>query len=797
MLRIHLLGEFRLQGATGQRLHLGSRKPEWLLAYLALHPIAHPRDRLAGLFWPESEQSKANSSLRQALYILRPVIEPDEVNRGLFLGTTQTTVQFKKESSHWLDTAVFEQLITESEQTSGAKKAEFLQEAVALYRDDLLIGCYEDWCLEARGYFRELYLKALQQLVLHHTEQKAYAQAIAYAKQILAKNPLHEEMQRHLIYLYYASGDRNAALHQYHECESILKTELNIEPLPETKDLFREIEQQTSLAQLEALASRAREMIRRYPELSVPFVGRTEESQQFTLAWDKVSQGQGQTFFIAGEAGVGKSRLAQEWLNFAIAQEAWVLSGRCYEIEGKLSYQPIVEALRSGLSQITAESLGRISPIWMSEVIKLVPELGEKIPSLQPSAPLTMPLQERNRLFEGLYQFFLSLSQEKPLLLFFDDLQWADESTHEFIHYLVRKLPSHKLFLLGTYRVEEVTEEHPLWKQLQHLQRDYLMTQLHLAPLQVTEMEKLVYGMLRSEELGELVQWVYGRSKGVPFFAVELIKSFIEAGALSVDEAGRWWVERAKLTAEYIPSTVRSLIEMRLRRLSRASRQVLDLAAVTSRIFSLELLAQALGRSLGDLFDHIEELLHARVIVQEESQYNFRHDLIRQVIYRMLLPERKQSLHKRVGEALERTQAQRLDEIAGELAYHFLQAGLLPPAMEYSLRAGERAWKAYAKQEALDAFHRALELAKKLEDAQGMMRAYKGLGQACCFTDKHDEGLEYCLKALELCKDPYQRVDIYHAIANVYHHKSDYEKALEYYQTSIQGPCPSVAVKSV
>ncbi|MBI3660841.1 tetratricopeptide repeat protein, partial [Candidatus Acetothermia bacterium] len=297
---------------------------------------------------------------------------------------------------------------------------------------------------------------------------------------------------------------------------------------------------------------------------------------------------------------------------------------------------------------------------------------------------------------------------------------------------------------------------------------------------------KLLYGMLKSGELGELGQWVYERSKGIPFFAVELIKSFIEAGVLSLDEQECWQVERAKFTAEYIPSTVRSLIEMRLRRLSQLSRQVLDVAAVTSRAFTTELLAQTMGRQPEDMFDRIDELLRARVIVRDDSRYDFRHDLIRQVIYGTLLPERKQHLHKHVGEALERTHAQRLDEIAGELAYHFLQAELWPQAMEYSLRAGERAWKAYAKQEALDALHRALELAEKLKDTQGMMRAYKGLGQVCCFTDKHEVGLQYSLKALELCKDLYQRVDIYHAIANVYHHKSDYEKALEYYQTSIR-----------
>ncbi|MBI1743069.1 AAA family ATPase [Candidatus Acetothermia bacterium] len=786
MLHIHLLGEFQLRNAQGKLLGLNTRKTQWLLAYLLLHPGPHQRERLAGLFWPDSEQLKADSSLRQAVHSLRSILEPDNALRHAYLFMERGILQCNNQGAYCLDTAEFERLLKESEKLDGDKKAEALQKAIALYRGDLLEGCYEDWCLEARDYFRERYLEALQQLVAHHAERKEFSPAIGYAKQLLVKSPLQEETHRELMYLYYALGDRNAALQQYHECERILKSELNIEPLPETKALYHKIEERASPAHLEKMAVHARELIRRYPELGAPFVGRADEWQQLVTAWDETNQGKGRALFVAGEAGVGKSRLVQEFMNYVSNQGALILNGRSYEIEGKLPYQALIDAIRTGLAQVSEEALKKIPALWLGEVIKLLPELGEKLSDVRPSVELQSREQERNRLFEGLHQFLSGLSQEKPLVIFLDDLQWADESTLEFAHYLIRRLPDKKIFFVGAYRVEEANEDDVLWRISQQLTRDQLATTLSLTPLRDTETKKLVESMLDADEMEELGQWVYGQSKGVPFFAVELVKTFIQAGVLSLDAQGHWQIERARSLSDYIPSTVRALVETQLRRLSRSSRQAIDIASVIGRAFTTEILMPISGRQLEDVFDQIEDLLRAHLIVADQDQYQFRHDVIRQVGYSSLLPERRQSLHKNVGEALERVHEQQLDKAAAELAYHFLQAGVWAKALDYSLRAGEVAKKAYANQEAIAHYKQATELAERLGNKEALREAYANLGHICVYSGKPDEGIEYCRKALELISEPHARARIYEKIATGYNYKREHEKALAYCEQAIK-----------
>ncbi|MBI3660746.1 AAA family ATPase [Candidatus Acetothermia bacterium] len=786
MLHIHLLGEFQLRNAQGKSLGLNTRKTQWLLAYLLLHPGPHQRERLSGLFWPDSEQLKADSSLRQAVHSLRSILEPDNALRRAYLFMERGILQFNDQGAYCLDTAEFERLLKESEKLDGSKKAEALQKAIALYRGDLLEGCYEDWCLEARDYFRERYLEALQQLVAHHAERKEFSPAIGYAKQLLVKSSLQEEIHRELMYLYYASGDRNAALQQYRECERILKAELNVEPLPETKALYHKIEERASLARLEEMAIHARELIRRYPELGAPFVGRADEWQQLVTAWDEAKQGKGRALFIAGEAGVGKSRLAQEFVSYVSNQGALILSGRSYEIEGKLPYQALIDAIRAGLAQVSSEALKKIPALWLGEIIKLLPELREKISDVRPSVELQSREQERNRLFEGLHQFLSGLSQEKPLVIFLDDLQWADESTLEFAHYLIRRLSDKKILLVGAYRVEETNEDDVLWKVLQQLTRDHLAMTLNLSPLQDAETKELVESMLDAKELEELGQWVYGQSKGVPFFAVELVKALIESGVLSLDAQGQWQIERTRSLSDYIPSTVRALVETQLRRLNRSSRQAIDIASVMGRAFTTEILTPVSGRPLEDVFDQIEDLLRAHLIVADQSQYQFRHDVIRQVAYSSLLPERRQSLHKNVGEVLERVHEQQLDKAAAELAYHFLQAGSWVKALDYSLRAGEVAKKAYANQEAITHFKQAAELAERLGKKEALREAYASLGHVCVYSGKQDEGIEYCRKALDLTSDVHARAGIYETMANGYNYSREFEKALSCCEQAIK-----------
>lgn len=783
MLRIHFLGKPAVLDPQGRPVSLATRKVVQLLAHLWLHRSQpQARERLAGLLWPESSEKKARLSLRHALHDLHRALGSCEGCQGEILLLNRTSAQFNPEASCWVDAHEFEQKIEQSQDHEGEERARLLHEAVSLYRGEFLEDCYDDWCLEERDYLKNLYLKALQELVVHHAERKEYEQAISHAKLILSESPLQEEIHRHLMYLYHALGDRNAALQQYRTCERVLKDELGVEPLPETQDLFREIEERAGAARFRELARRRRELIQRYPELGAPFVGRESECEHLTLAWEAAVRGEGQALFLGGEAGVGKTRLAQEFIQYVAAQGNLALVGRCYEAEGRLPYQSWIEILRQGFSQAPLDVVNGISPVWLSEAMKLVPELTERFPDVKPSFPLLSPEQERSRLFEALSQVFVAISQEKPLLLVLDDLQWTDEATLRYAHYLMRKLSKEKILLLGLYRAEEVDEGHPLWELIHQSLKEESVGTLELKTFSHEEVDQLVSGMLTVDVVpGELIQQLHKRSQGNAFFAVELLKALMESGALYLDQEGAWQIEPEKLAAEYVPQTVKAVVLTRLRRLSRSSRDLLDLISTRTRAFDTDFLEQAIGRRKEDLITSLEELLKTHFVMEKESHYEFRHDLIREVIYEDLLPERRYNLHLKVGNTLERLLLRSLDRDAliGEMAHHFYEAGEWSKALDYSLLAGNQAWsKRYAKEEALHFYRRALELAERLNDQQGLMKAYKGLGEVCTSTDEKDKGLEYSLKALELCSNPEERGDIHIAIARVYHHRKELEKGL-------------------
>jgi tetratricopeptide (TPR) repeat protein len=736
---------------------------------------------------------------------LREALEPKPDQKGKFLLLSRTSVQLNPQAPCWVDLGQFEKLLKEVDALKGAERAHALEEAVALYRGELLQGTYDEWCLEARDRLKDLYLKALQELVVCHTERKEFAQAIHYAKDLLAKNPLLEEVHRQLIYLYFATGNRNAALEQYRECQRILKEALDVEPLPETQALYREIEARIGLNEPEekrVQAAMARDLLRRYPELGAPFVGRVDELAQLVADWEAARAGQGRMLCIRGDAGVGKTRLAQELIQYIQKTGGRMLAGRCYELEARMPFHPLAEALRAGLRETPWDELGQISPLWLEQLVKLVPELGERLGRAPTQSPLLTPEQERQRLFEGLTQVLLA--RQRPLALCLDDLQWADEPTLQFLHYLARRIAKEPLLLVGVYRTGEVDEDHPLAQVLQQLQRDDLVQFVGLSTLSAADVDALVAGTLKLEP-GKLAETLIGRirqrSGGNPFFAVELLKSFIESGTLYLDEARNWQIAEEKLAAEAVPESVRAVVQMRLRRLSHRSRELLSLAATVGRAFEMQLLCQSTGWREEEVLVSLEELLKSGLLADERPRYNFNHDLIRQAVHTEVTAERHRGLHLQVGKTLEAIHAQRPESngIVGEIAKHFYEAGWWERALDYALLAGQRTWASYAKREAISFYQMALEMAEKLENTQALMEAYKGLAEIYC-TDKVNEGIRYGLKALELCADPETRADIYCAIATAYQRKSELEKAWHYceqaLQTLGQDNCSPAAVRT-
>lgn len=451
-------------------------------------------------------------------------------------------------------------------------------------------------------------------------------------------------------------------------------------------------------------------------------VDREQELAALKGSLDSMLSGRGQAVLVAGEPGIGKTRLAQELLVFARLRGCLTATGRCYEQEVGIPYLPVAEALRAVVREISDEHLETLVARHAAELVKLVPELSQRIRDLQPSPPLD-PDQERLRLFEHVTSFLGATSRARPVVVLLDDLHWADAATLQLLRYVARNIRSDRLLLLGTYRDVELDRTHPLAAVLRELNRERLYTRIlvrRLSPEHVAEMIRAILQTPNpvSDEFRDLI---YRETEGNPFFVEEVLKHLVEVGALYI-EGGRW--QRKDIHEIDVPQSVREVIGRRLERLSPDCVEILTVASVIGREFDYEVLNAAIepdgkpGSTVGAgrLLDLLEEGLESQLITEERTEegvrYNFVHALVRETLYDSLSLRRKIMFHESIGEALEEVYATSIDAHAADLAYHFSQVGRSQSekAVRYSVRAGDAASHIYAYEEAIAHYRTALDL---------------------------------------------------------------------------------------
>lgn len=719
-LHIRLLGTPDIVRA-GEPLTDGlSKKALALLAYLATGPSStYSRQELAGLLWGELDENRAHYNLRRALWSLRRAINAPDSPHDSYVCYEDDRYRFDPASDHWLDVSAFEEAV--NARTPNLAKPylapthnlspaaeEVLTQAVELYRGDFMAGfylpgcpAYEDWMLLERDRLRLHYLKALRTLVQACAQRRDYAGATSYCQRILAADPTHEAAHRELMLTYFATGNREAALQQYRLLAETLRSQLDLEPLPETRLLYESIRDGTlpterftyNLSQPSQLPAAA---------LSLPFVGRARERSSLDKALETAIQGRGIVVAVSGEAGVGKSRLVDEFLRGMSAFDLSVLRARCYLQEGALPYQPIIDALRAHLPAIDPAHLARLDDLWLAEIVRLLPELHGHLPNI-PLSPALFPEQERNRLFEGMAQFITHLSQRSPLILFLDDLHFADEPTLEMVHYLGRQLARTNVMLVIALRQEELTGRSYLRDLLRSLERADCLITISLDRLSLDDVYELVREALPKEAgLERITRSLYAESDGNAFFVVERLRALQENSESSLDELP-------------IPTNVREVIRDRFLRLDDKSRKALNAASVIGRQFDSAILRQVYPGDEEALLDALDRLLAWHWIEElpgtRSGLYDFSHGLVRDVVYQLLPSDRRHYLHRKVGMALEASGSPE-GETAGLLAHHFREGGDLERAQHYTLLAASYARKLYANREAIGYYLRALELSQ-------------------------------------------------------------------------------------
>lgn len=467
--------------------------------------------------------------------------------------------------------------------------------------------------------------------------------------------------------------------------------------------------------------------------------GRTRELVLLHALLDQALAGTGGIAMLAGEPGIGKTRLIEELAFAARGHGAAVRWSRCYEDEGAPAYWPWVQVLRACVLDTDPDTLRAELAGGASVIAQIVPEIADRLPGLPPP-PSLEPEQARFRLFDAVATFLHNAAAHRPLLLILDDLHWADTPSLLLLRFLSKEVRETPVLLAGAYRDVDLTRGHPLTQTMGELARVQACHRLTLHGLEPAEVARFIEAAAGHAVPERLAEAVYRRTEGNPFFLTEIVRLLIAEGRLapveSREEAGVTGFLDTGLDAPQadtdpgIPQTVREAIDRRLDQLTDRCRAVLSVAAVLGLEFTLpalERVAAASGAGEG-VHEALEEAEEARIVAGAaggSGRYRFANALIRETVYEGLTTTRRVRLHRQVGEALESLWSGARDAHLGELASHFAQAaagGTAERAVYYARRAAERATALTGYEEAARYYGMALHALMAHEPGDVMLR---------------------------------------------------------------------------
>src|SRR5215203_4618087 len=488
------------------------------------------------------------------------------------------------------------------------------------------------------------------------------------------------------------------------------------------------------------------------PSALTPRVGRESEQANLRRAVDEALAGRSGVALVAGEAGVGKSRLVGEIGGEAEARGMRVLTGHCVEMESAPPYLPYVEMIEEAISSPRSplalrEALGDVAP----EIARIAPALRRLYPDIAPPVELP-PELARRYLWNSFREFVTRGAQTQPLLLVLEDLHWADDSTLLLTEYLAPLLPEMPVRIIGTYRDDEVDTSHPLLRVINQLGRRRLIDRISLRRLSFGGVRAMVEALAGQPPPEELVRVIDSETEGNPFFVEELYLHLAESGVL-LDERGRVRAD-LKVSEASVPESIRLVVGERLSRLSRRTREALVAAAVSGRIFAPDFVGEVADVDTDALVDALEEAEGARLIapVKGDGNLAFSHELIRQSLLADLSTLKRERLHLQAANAIERRYADDLEEHAADLTHHLSRAGRLadrPRLVRYLTIAGDRAADAAAFDDAVAHFQQALSLLERsTQDTRAEL--LERLAMALRSVGRWDDALTTMNEALDL-----------------------------------------------
>jgi DNA-binding SARP family transcriptional activator len=683
-LSIRLLGPLEV-AVAGRPIVVDTRKALAIVALVAAEGRPFARDELAAMFWPEADDEAARGALRRTLSALRTAVGV----AGLILGRAQVA----------LDPAATSVDLLELERLAASSRPADLEAAAALARGPFLAGfalrdspAFDDWQAARAVRVERTVGDLLDRLTATRLAGGDIRGAVEAARRRVALDPLDELGQRRLIEMLATAGDRTGAIRQYRELVALFDRELGVAPLRETTDVYDALREgrlgagppPTAMPPLPASGV-------------VPLVGRERELAMIGSAW-RTSIPDGRVILLEGEAGIGKTRLAETVAATIGADGGIVLAARGYPGESAIAYGPIAELLRAGLA--TPDGATRLEAL--DETARL--EIGRLVdlPAALRVAGVAAPdgASARVRLLDAIAGALSALASGRvPGIIWVDDLHLVDDPTREVLAYLARRLEGRPVLLLLAWRREDLTASGEATAD--DLERLPAATSLALRRLDRDAVAAIVRAARPGSAADDaLIDAFAADSEGLPLHVVAALASG-EAPGIEM------------------PRGVHALLRERLTSVGETAAQILSAAAVIGRSFDLTTVRQASGRSEEETVDAVEELMRRGIVrefpelVGSSVRYDFAHGRMRDVAYEITSLARRRLLHRRTADALRLDgSAPGRDDLArfALIAGHEREAGRPAEAAEAFRQAADRAEAVFANREAIDQLESAIAL---------------------------------------------------------------------------------------
>jgi len=651
MLEVRLFGKFEVR-LNDQFVEISSRAGQSLLAYLLLNAgQSHRREKLAGLFWPDSLETSARNNLRQTLWQLGKVIGKE------YFVTDRVSVAFKSDADYQLDADILQ---TEVDATTSADQ---LIRIVSVYEGRLLPGFYDDWIILEQERLQAIFEDRVQMLLDRLAEEARWREAREWAERWISRGQKPEPAYRSLMLAHAGLGDRAGIAAAYQRCIKALEEALGVEPSPETLALYQRLmnsaEPSSEKMSLSELAPASDPPLQAAPAIRPPrfleetsesspasqevFIGRENELSRLDQFLAQALTGQGQIALVIGEAGQGKTSLLNAFTRQALEDhpELIIARGTCNVYTGSgdpyLPFREIMSMLSGNIeSQRNAGALSRdhalrlwnLLPYTVQALVDHGQDLidsfvdAEKVKKhtknyvseeahwlkrfnelIDRRANLDDQISDQDRIFEGYTGVLSALADRQPLLILLDDLHWADLSSISLLSHLIHRIAEIPILLVGAYRPEEVTQGrdgqgHPLADLLSEIKRRFGDIWIDLEVNEKTAGQAFVDALLDIEpnQLGETFREQFLHHTGAqPLFTVELLRDMQIRGDLQKDDQGRW-IESPDLSWDTLPARVEGVIEKRLSHLDDTLKEVLSVASVEGEEFTAEVIARVLAK---------------------------------------------------------------------------------------------------------------------------------------------------------------------------------------------------------